>query len=243
MTPNNLSQLERALLGLRSLILSGTFAQGQRLSEVKVAEQLGISRTPLRQAIERLVSEGLLERIPTGGSRIAPITYRDIADAIELRGVVEGTAARMAAERGVAPELLDQANATLDRIDLAIADPVRPNFDQYVQLNARFHDLLAEFPASPLIQREVTRMSQLPLASPSAFLSDQALIPGFLESMQYAQRQHRGILEAVKNREGTRAEALSREHARLALANLEYLNKEDPKLQKAVLSLVSTAVV
>ena len=100
MTPNNLSQLERALLGLRSLILSGTFAQGQRLSEVKVAEQLGISRTPLRQAIERLVAEGLLERIPTGGSRIAPITYRDIADAIELRGVVEGTAARMAAERG-----------------------------------------------------------------------------------------------------------------------------------------------
>jgi GntR family transcriptional regulator of vanillate catabolism len=72
----------------------------------------------------------------------------------------------------------------------------------------------------------------LPLASPSAFLSDQAVIPDFQDSLRYAQRQHRAILEAILNREGGRAEAITREHARLALINLHYLSSQkDPSRQ------------
>jgi GntR family transcriptional regulator of vanillate catabolism len=83
----------------------------------------------------------------------------------------------------------------------------------------------------------------LPLASPSAFLSDQALIPDFQDSLRYAQRQHRAIIEAIVNREGARAEALTREHARLALINFNYLTEAQPKLSKDVpgLSLVASS--
>ena len=85
---------------------------------------------------------------------------------------------------------------------------------------------LTKFPGSPLIKREVDRMSMLPLASPSAFLSDQALIPDFQDSLRYAQGQHRAILDAIIRREGARAEAVAREHARLALMNPKSLMPE-----------------
>jgi len=241
MASRNLSQLERALLGLRSLVLSGAYKGGQRLSEVALATQLGISRTPLRQAMDRLVAEGLLDRIETGGCRVASFSKDDISDAIELRGVIEGTAARLAAERGVDPVLLVQANAVLDCIDDALGAAGGLDFDRYVVENARFHALIARFPNSPVVEREIERISLLPLASPSAFLSDQAMIPDFQDSLRYAQRQHRVILEAIVAREGARAEALTREHARLALVNFNHLNETRPKLARTVPGLALVA--
>jgi GntR family transcriptional regulator of vanillate catabolism len=241
MTNTNPSQLERALLGLRSLVVNGEFEGGQRLSEVSVAKKLGTSRTPLRQAMDRLVAEGLLERITTGGCRVATFTRDDIADAIEIRGVIEGTAARLAAERGVKPELMNKAKAVLDRIDTALAHPDGVDFNAYVQHNARFHELLAILPDSQLIRKEIERLILLPLASPSSFLSEQAMIPDFLDSLHCAQRQHRSILEAIENREGARAEALTREHARLALINLNYLTDVRPTLANVVPGLALVA--
>ncbi|MFT6676056.1 MAG: GntR family transcriptional regulator of vanillate catabolism [Sulfitobacter sp.] len=237
----HLSQFEKAMLDLRSLILGGEFDEGQRLSEIAVSKLLGISRTPLRQAMDRLVAEGLLARIPTGGCRVATFTRADIADAIEIRGVIEGTAARMAAERGCDPDLMAAALATLDRIDGALNAPDGINFDLYVQENAQFHDLIARLSGSTLIMREVERVALLPLASPSAFLSDQAVIPDFQDSLRHAQRQHRAILEAITNREGGRAEALAREHARLALINFTYLTEHKPPLAKRVPGLALVA--
>jgi len=236
-----LSQFDKALLGLRSLVLSGEFTGQRRLSEVAFAERLGISRTPLRQAMDRLVAEGLLERIETGGCRVATFTPDDIADAIELRGVVEGTAARMAAERGVAEPLLADAAEVLDRIDGALRASGGVDFDEYIQANAWFHDLLARFADSPILRREIERMSLLPLASPSAFLSEQSAIPDFQDSLSYAQRQHRAILDAITNREGARAEALTREHARLALSNFTYLTEQQLMLAKRVPGLALVA--
>jgi GntR family transcriptional regulator of vanillate catabolism len=238
----HLSQTDKAILGLRSLILGGEFEEGQRLSEVAVSKRLGISRTPLRQAMDRLVAEGLLERIATGGCRVATFTKKDIADAIEIRGVIEGTAARMAAERGADPLLLQQAEVILAQIDVSLKGPSGVDFDLYVQENAKFHDLIARLSGSALILRELARMTLLPLASPSAFLSEQALIPDFLESLRYAQRQHRAILEAITNREGGRAEAITREHARLALINFNFLTEHKPIPANRVpgLALVAT---
>mgnify|MGYP003683665309 FL=1 len=241
MSDRNLSQLDHALLELRSLVMNGEFSGGQRLSEVAVAKQLGTSRTPLRQAMDRLVAEGLLERIETGGCRVETFTRDDIADAIELRGVIEGTAARMAAERGVSAELLSQANAALEGIDRAIKASNGLNFECYVHRNAEFHTLLAKFSGSALVQREIERVSMLPLASPSAFLSEQAAIPDFVDSLRYAQRQHRAIVEAITNHEGARAEALVREHARLALINFNYLTDVQPTLVNDVPGLALVA--
>ena len=236
------TQLEKALLGLRSLVLSGAFEANTRLPEVGLSERLGISRTPLRQAMDRLVAEGLLERIETGGCRVARFTLDDINDAIELRGVIEGTAARLAAERGADPVLLAEAERVLDGIDRAFFTPLGIDFEAYVRLNAEFHDLLARLSGSAVVQREVERVNRLPLASPSAFLQEQELIPDFRASLIRAQWQHRAMLEAIRAREGARAEALGREHARLARQNLEHLAKAGPGVATRVpgLSLVTS---
>lgn len=227
------AQFVRALMDLRSLILKGTYKSGCRLAETALAERLGLSRTPLRQAMDRLVDEGLLERIETGGCRVASFTLDDIKDAIELRGVLEGTAARLAAERGMVPEIGAQMEEALDLLDEAVR-PDHLNFRSYVRLNEQFHDCLARLAGSAIVSREVDRASRLPAASPTAFLQGQELIPDFRASLQRAQLQHRKIFEAITAREGSRAEALAREHARLALNNLSYVTVEAPGLAEQV---------
>ncbi|MAY47882.1 MAG: GntR family transcriptional regulator, partial [Rhodobacteraceae bacterium] len=162
------TQFDKALLGLRALVLEGAFEPNTRLPEVALSERLGLSRTPLRRAMDRLVEEGLLERIGTGGCRVARFTFQDISDSIELRGVVEGTAARLAAERGISGARMEEAQEILGRIDRALAGPDL-DFEGYVAGNADFHDLLARLPGSAVIERETARIRNLPLASPSAF--------------------------------------------------------------------------
>ncbi|MDU8944674.1 GntR family transcriptional regulator [Ovoidimarina sediminis] len=240
---DRISQVQKATLGLRGMIMSGEFGAGARLPEVALSERLGISRTPLRQAMDRLESEGLLERMPSGGCRVASFDLDDINDAIELRGVVEGTAARLAAERGADPELMTAAEQVLNEIDIAVSDPDSVDFDAYVGLNARFHEILAGLAGSAVIRREAERISNLPLASPSAFLRGQEVIPDFNASLIRAQGQHKAILEAISNREGARAEALAREHARLARLNFAFLKDADPRLATRIpgLALVTAS--
>lgn len=228
------TQFDKALLGLRSLVMGGEFAGTARLPEVALSERLGLSRTPLRQAMDRLVAEGLLERIETGGCRVARFTLDDINDAIELRGVIEGTAARMAAERGADPKVLAEAERVLDRIDAALKHPDHIDFDAYMSENGAFHQILARLAGSQLMQREADRVSRLPLASPSAFLRGQEMIPDFNASLVRAQDQHRAIVEAIRSREGARAEHLAREHARLARRNLDYLAHAGPGVAERV---------
>lgn len=235
------SQFDKALLRLRALILAGEFPANTRLSETALAERLEISRTPLRQAMARLTEERLLERIETGGCKVASFSISDIYDAIEIRGVVEGAAARLAAERGPDPDKLAEAEKVLARLDDAVFGGVSIDFDTYVAQNAEFHRLIAALAGSRVVEREVERVSRLPLAAPSSFLHGQDMIPDFRESLRHAQLQHRAILASIVAREGARAEGLAREHARLARENLEYVMNGDPGIARQVpgLALVS----
>lgn len=234
------ARFSHALIELRSLILSGTFAAGDRLAETALAERLGLSRTPLRKAMDRLVDEGLLERNATGGVRVARFAMEDIIDAIELRGVLEGTAARLAAERGMDPALAERIEEVLRGLDRAVNSDAF-EFETYVRLNDEFHDILARLAGSAIVAREVARAGRLPAASPTAFLQGQEFMPDFRESLRRAQRQHRAIFDAIAAREGARAEALAREHARLARTNLEYVMNEDPSLAMRVPGLALVA--
>lgn len=228
------SQFEKALFELRTMILNGQFEARTRLAETALAERLGLSRTPLRQAMDRLVDEGLLVRTETGRCRVASFTMDDIIDAIEIRGVLEGTAARLAAERGADPELLACASGVLAQLDRVTDRAEAIDFRAYVRLNARFHDLVATLSGSNTLQREVQRACRLPLASPSAFLQGQEVVPAFLKTLPRAQSQHHDLLDAICAREGARAEALAREHARLARQNLKYALRAGPDVARAV---------
>lgn len=236
------SQSEKAMLELRLMVLNGDFGPNSRLREVALSEKLGISRTPLRQAMSRLTEEGLLERVDTGGYKVAHFSLEDIFDAIELRGVMEGTSARLAAERGANPKLLEGCEHTLDDLDIAINTSDTFDFDSYVSLNTRFHQQLSELSDSRIIQRELKRAMRLPLSAPSSFLQGQEMVSNFHSSLMIAQHQHRSILQAIIKREGARAESLSREHARLSRQNLDYVMKLNPSIAQQVpgIALVSS---
>jgi GntR family transcriptional regulator, vanillate catabolism transcriptional regulator len=222
------SQSLKAVLGVRDLVFSGHVRPGERLSEVALAEQLGLSRTPLRAALARLEHEGLLEPIPSGGYAVRGFSEEDVIDAIELRGVLEGTAARLAAERGVTPTKLATVRNLVAELDVTMAPgPEKMPFERYVELNAQFHAMLAELSGSAIVQREIERVTQLPFASPSAFLDAQAHVHAFRTSLFVGQAQHRAIVEAIEMREGGRAEALAREHARLARQNLAIVMEDE----------------
>jgi GntR family transcriptional regulator of vanillate catabolism len=217
------SQTVRALLKLRELILSGELQPGERVSELPLVQRLGVSRTPLRAALLRLGDEGLLEAIPTGGFAVRGFDERDLFAAIEVRGALEGLAARFAAERGAPDSELAALRECVDGLDQVLqrAPITAKNFANYVELNERFHSRVIALAGSPALAWQVERAITLPFASASAFVMVQVALPEAQTMFTIAQDQHRCIAQAIETREGARAEALMQEHARLARRNLE----------------------
>jgi GntR family transcriptional regulator of vanillate catabolism len=226
------SQAVKVQLKLREMILAGELKAGSRITELAMVEKLGVSRTPIRVALIRLEQEGLLQQMPSGGFSIRNFSEADVADAIELRGTVEGLIARLAAERGVSDDALREANLCLDEIDLLLHQPVlnEDAFSHYVRLNAQFHSFLGSLSGSPVIQRELDRVGSLPFASPSGFVGVQANSPKARDMLILAQDQHRQVMEAITRREGARAESVMREHSRLAQRNLREAIHTSPNL-------------
>src|SRR5262245_12038 len=111
------SQTLKATLGLRQLLFDGEFRPGERVAELALVDRIGVSRTPMRLALTTLEHEGLLETLPGGGFVVREFTRADVVDAIELRGVLEGVAARFAAERLASPDELDALRETTAQLD------------------------------------------------------------------------------------------------------------------------------
>jgi GntR family transcriptional regulator of vanillate catabolism len=220
-TADRNSQSMRALLRLRDLILGGEFPAGSRMSELPLVERLGVSRTPLRLALANLEHEGLLEALPSGGYAVREFTQKDIDEAIELRGVLEGTAVRFAAQHGVNGRQLAAMHGLLEELEEVVHQADYDSFVRYVDLNERLHSLFLRAARSPVLERALEAIVSLPFAGPSAFVLTEAELPESREILVIAQSHHRALVEAIEHREGTRAEAIAREHARIARRNLE----------------------
>lgn len=217
--PPPASQSDRAVILLRELLLKGTFAAGERLTELGLAPQLGVSRTPVRHAMTRLAHEGLLEELPRGGFRVRSFTVDEIWNAIELRGILEGAAARLAAERLARPAALaslkDVTTAMEDRLPQSLTD-----FVDYIQLNERFHREIWTLSGNRMLVDNIEHVVRLPFAAPGALVFGEAELPEARRTAELAQAQHRAIVDAIERRQGARAEALAREHALIAWDNL-----------------------
>jgi GntR family transcriptional regulator of vanillate catabolism len=217
------SQTGRAALVLREMLLEGHYQPGERIREVPLAAELGVSRIPLRLVLERLAHEGLLAVLPTRGFQVQRFSMDDIHEAIELRGLLEGMAARLAAERlenAAEAAKLESLNQEL----LLLVSRRKLNLEcleQYIDLNAKFHAEILRLSNCRMLDRAMEHVCSLPFASPSAFVRRQYIAPESWELFHIAIDQHRGIVDAILNRETARAETLSREHARVARRNLE----------------------
>jgi GntR family transcriptional regulator of vanillate catabolism len=209
----------KTTLALRELLLEGAFEPGERVTELALVERLGASRTPLRVALLRLEHEGLLATLPGGGFVVRALTIDDIFDAIELRGVLEGTAARFAAERLESPDELDDLRRYNAELAEVVRDPSEAAFLRYLELNERFHSRLAELAKSATLARALAHVTALPFAAPNPLLASQGA-PESREILRIAQYQHEGIIDSIASGRGTRAEEVAREHARLSFVNL-----------------------
>ena len=225
------TQTDRVISELRDLLLAGEIQAGERLTELGFSARLGVSRTPLRLAFAELEKEGLLERLATGGYRVSTFTIEHIADAVDVRGVLEGMAARLIAERGMSSELRGVLGTMVaqgrDLVDTAARGEGRlVDAGTWRLVNQRFHEALTGACANEALIAAIERNNRLPFVGPKALALP--LIPTHLETgfVARAQSDHEDIFEALDHREAMRVEALLREHAHRSRENKRKLIQE-----------------
>jgi GntR family transcriptional regulator of vanillate catabolism len=204
---------------LRQHIVSGRLAAGERLAEIPVAESLGVSRTPVRLAFRSLEQEGLLEKTGKRGFVVRRFSEADVRAAIEVRGLLEGLAARHLAERGMSAAVRDalalsisEGEAVLAKGHLAVEDIAR-----WSRLNRRFHDALVHSHESHVIADAMARNNHLPFASADSIALNPDALPAEFQKLRVAQLQHQLVFDALVQRESARVEMLMREHAWVGL--------------------------
>jgi DNA-binding GntR family transcriptional regulator len=185
---------------IRQAILDGRLEPGSRLKEEELARELGISRTPVREALLMLQAEGLIETTPNRGAVVRTHDADDLIDLYQLRALLEGYAARQAATR-VSEDELERLAESCDRFDAIADDDVR----ELVRENMWFHSAIHSAAASPRLSGMVRSVIELPLVYKSYvwYSPDQKRI-----SAHY----HHQITNALRLRDPDRAEALMREH-------------------------------
>jgi GntR family transcriptional regulator of vanillate catabolism len=200
---------------LRELLLGGEYRPGEHIAELPLVDRLGVSRTPIRLALEKLAQEGLLENSPTGGFTVRMFTLSDIWDAIEARGALEGAAAKLAAERVQdAAQLAPLRQFTAEMA--ALPDPSATSLVKYSRLNAAFHRALVDLARSPMLRWALERFQSIPFAATTALV-----LPVAQEIVDLAIAQHDSIVNFIERREGEAAARVARSHAQLSRQNLE----------------------
>jgi GntR family transcriptional regulator of vanillate catabolism len=212
------TQLSEAIVRVREMILRGELVPGRRVAEAPLAEQLGMSRTPVRQALPLLAQEGLLTGHGSRGYVVRAFTARDVLDAIDIRGVLEGVAARRVAELGATKPFLRKLRACLHDLDVLLSKHRIDESDEasYAEMNGRFHHLILEEAGSQMLSEALQRNSRVPFAGPQAIAFDRTNPERNYAVLQYAHRQHHVIVDAIERGESGRVEALMREHANSA---------------------------
>ncbi len=207
------AQFQKVAIRLHNMILSGELRGGERIVETEFARKLAVSRTPLRLALSELEKEGLLERLPTRGFRVRVFTADEVSDAIDVRGCLEGMAARLAAERGVDDstranlcELVEEGNT------IVLHDGPLDVF-AWSDFNIRFHDALVDAACNGPLKAALHFNERVPLAGAGLIAFYDSVVDVTAEVVRRAQEDHAEVVNAVLRREGAKAEFLMRHHA------------------------------
>lgn len=186
---------------LREAIINGTLRPGERLMEIPLAEELGVSRTPVREAIRKLEREGFVVMVPRKGAFVAGISLKDIADIFEVRAALEALAAGLAAER-----IGDDELEELERLLVRMAEIIEENdVSAFLESDTRFHDTLYRTSGNKRLiqilnnlQDEILRFRAVSLAYPGR--------------LRKTLEEHRKIVEAIADRDVERAQAMAWRH-------------------------------
>lgn len=210
---------QRVLNLLRKMIVDGELPAGERIAEIPTAERLGVSRTPIRIAFRALEQEGLLIRQGARGYAVRQMTPNDLAGAVEVRGVLEGLAARQAAERGLSRETQEILLQCLAQGDALFEKGYVSEDDlaEYHDINKRFHQAIVDASGNAAIGEALARNEHLPFASVSSLAVDGSNLAQEYRRFNFANMQHHAVVDALISGQGARAEAIMREHANATL--------------------------
>ncbi|MFC0278640.1 GntR family transcriptional regulator [Falsigemmobacter intermedius] len=211
-SPDEIPQGQLVYRRLLDEIAEGLLLPGARLREVELAERLGHSRTPVREAIRLLEADGLVVHLPRLGATIRSLDYTEVMELYEMRAVLEGTAARLAARMAGAAELAELAR--INALFHAAADDTTAR-----ALNHAFHALLLEASRNRFVQRAMRGLQKTLLLLGPSTLQDSA-------RSQIAAQEHDAVLAALQAADGAAAEAAMRHHMEGAhAARLQVLHR------------------
>ena len=198
--------IQGRLIGeVRRRIIAGEISPGVNISEIAIAEEFGVSRTPVRETFKQLQTEGLVEIRPRVGTFVTTPSRREITELFEMKELLEGAAARLLAQRGRVPEV-DRLEESLREADLAVAADDKT---RYAELVEEFHDLLIAGADNSKLQAHYRMlMNQLAYAR---LVNTSLSQPG--RPLQ-SDREHHHVLDLIIAKDGDSAERVMREHVR-----------------------------
>lgn len=186
---------------LREAILKGVLKPGERLMEIQLAEEMGVSRTPVREAIRKLELEGLVAMVPRKGAYVASLSMKDIIEVFEIRGALEGLAAELAAER-----ITDEELEELERYLVRITESIEAgDLALVVAIDTDFHSQLYKASRNERLAQIINNLRE----QIQRFRTTSLSLPG---RMQAALEEHKKIVEAISARDGALARRLAEEH-------------------------------
>lgn len=199
----------RVYNSIREKILSGYYKENEELKETAVAAELGVSRTPVREALRQLELEGLVSIIPNKGAYVTGITKKDIHDIYIIRSYLEGLCAKWACEN-----ITDEEIEALEEV-MYLSDfhARRGHYDMMVELDNKFHELIYKASGSKILEHVLSDFHQYVERVRKITLS----MPYRAEK---SSKEHAAIVEAIKKRDGELAEALATEHIMNTIKNL-----------------------
>ncbi|MCR5256161.1 MAG: GntR family transcriptional regulator [Acetatifactor sp.] len=199
----------RVFSRLREDILSGKYAEHEELKEVTIGEELGVSRTPVREAFRQLELEGLIQIIPNKGAYVTGITEKDVKDIYMIRSLLEGLCASWATEH-ITDEQMEEME---ENVYLAKFHAEKGHYDQLAELDNRFHEILYEACNSKYLEHTLKDFHQYVIRVRRKTLSNVNRGPKSNE-------EHEAIMEAIKEKNAKKAQDLANKHILSAYENL-----------------------
>lgn len=199
---------------LKNAIISGDLKPGERLMEINIATQLGVSRTPVREAIRKLEKEQFIEMVPRKGAYVSSTTLKDMMDVLEVRRLIEGFAAELAAEK-----MKDEGLAALYRTHRAFLKALDDNDrEAMVTLDNEFHDLILSSSENLKLIEIQKSLSEQILRYRSSYFND-------FTNFDELKAMHEKIYKAIEERDIKTAGEVSREHVALVEKRVVEYNK------------------
>ena len=187
---------------IRVRILNGDFVPGQRLVAAEIADEMGVSRMPVRDALRNLESTGLVETIPHRGTIVKDLSELEILELYQIRAVLEGLAARLASEH-MDEKMLEQVNNKISQHDLKTIQ--NEDYASFTRLNREFHALIWEASGSPKLENLLANLYD----ACNQYRNLSMLVPGRPDSIF---KEHNALFNAIKCHDCDEAERLARTH-------------------------------